>query len=225
MIYIQTDQGKIDIFSTIKNIDRQTNETHEKQKSHNNYVICMTARSGSTMLCSLLKKTNLLGLPDEYINPRGVMQLYLKRFPSENIFDYFDKLRRNQISPNGVFGMKTNLPDFRVLINNSLVGKLLKPVKFIYLDRNDIILQAISVYLASKTGIWHLKNNQVNEFKTDIDDIDFDEQKILEIMERLIVQRLEWEKFFNLYSIEPLRITYEKVLKMSIKPYNKLVIF
>lgn len=209
MIYVQTAQGKVDIFSTVKNVENKPNDSIDKQKSNNNYIICMTARSGSTMLCSLLTKTKLLGFPDEYINPRGPMQMYLNKFPAANIFDYFEQIRSHQIYPNSVFGMKTNFPDFKPLLENSLVGKLLNPVKFIYLDRKDIVLQAISSYMARKTGLWHLRNNQTNESNTDID---FDEAQIIKLIDKFIMERLQWERFFNLYSIEPLRITYEDVL-------------
>lgn len=227
MIYVKTDHGKVDIFSTVKNLteDETTNQNLAKPLSKINYVICMTARSGSTMLCSLLKNTNLLGFPEEYVNPRGPMNLYLKKLPSENIIDYFDKLRRVQVSSNGVFGMKTNFPDFKPILDNSLVGTILNPVKFIYLDREDVLLQAISSYLARKTGVWHQKHNQ-KQRKTEIDidsEINQDEiKKILKIMDKLTLEKLEWEKFFSLYSIEPLKIKYEEILKKSDQEIQKI---
>lgn len=209
MIYVNTDQGKVDIFSTSINIENKNENSSRKPKSHNNYIICMTARSGSTMFCSLLEKTQLLGYPDEYLNSRGVIQMYLKKFPSHNIFDYFDRLRCHQVTPNGVFGMKTNYLDFKPLLENSLVGTLFAPVKFIYLERQDVVLQAVSSYMARKTGVWHLNNARS---EGNYRQVEFDELQIIKLMDELILEKLEWESFFSLYSINPLRLSYEEIL-------------
>lgn len=212
MIYVETDQGKVDIFSTVRDLNQDQKSILQKPKSKKNYIICFTARSGSTMLCSILKKTGLLGTPEEFINPRGVMQSYLKQYPALDTLQYFDLLRRDQVSPNGVFGMKTSFPDFEPLLDQGIVAKLLSPVKFIYLTRQDVILQAISAYVARRSGRWHNIKNQSNG-QSVFQDIEYEETEILKLVDKFILERLKWEKFFTLYSIEPLRITYESVVK------------
>lgn len=211
MIYIDTEQGKVDIFSTASS-DFQLAD--EQTISSKNYVICFTERSGSTMLCSILKATGVLGMPEEYLNPRGSIQLFLDKYPASNILQYFDALRRHQISTNGVFGIKTCFIDFEPLINHQMISKLLNPVKFIYLMRKDIVLQAISAYVARCSGIWHLTEDGIitdgQEIKSDCE---YDEAAILSHVDRLIYERMQWERFFALYSIDPLRVAYEEVLE------------
>jgi len=152
-IMANTDEGMVDIFTTVSmdnSSEKLVAQALEKPKSSKNYVICFTERSGSSMLCSILKQTNLLGMPNEYFNPRGPMQLYLKTFPATTLEEYFELLRRTQTTPNGIFGLKSCSVDFKPLIEMGGVGKLLNPVQFIYLTRRDIILQAISGYLAHR---------------------------------------------------------------------------
>lgn len=216
MIYVRNDSGMIDIFTTIL-IDRSSEnrvvQALEKPKSSKNYVICFTERSGSTMLCSLLTQTNLLGMPDEYVNPRGPMPLALKTCPATTLEEYFDLLRRTQATPNGIFGMKSCFFDFKPLIQMGVVGKLLNPVQFIYLTRRDIILQAISGYLARKSGIWHISRQAGGAENPDYRKIEYDEEEILNLIDIQIKERLEWERFFTLYSIEPLRVVYEDIVE------------
>ena len=212
-----------DIFNEITETVRDE-ALYQKPKSLNNYIICFTERCGSTMLCSFIKKTNCLGVPDEYINPRGVAQIYLKKYPSKDIFEYFDVLRRNQIT-NDVFGMKTSFYDLNVLLERGIVGELLSPIKFIYMTRHNVIQQAISSYRARKSNLWHFYKNQSNSSQVPVIEIEYNEEEILTHVESRLKERLQWENFFSLYSINPLRITYEDVTKEPHKVLQKIAHF
>ncbi len=224
MIFIKTDKGKVDIFSTIKTNNDSQDEILCKPKSKINYILCFTARSGSTMTMSLFEKTHLLGNPSEFINPRGVMQKYLSKYPASNIFEYFDLLRRDQVSNNGIFGIKSSFPDLEPLIKSGLIGKLLNPVKFIYLTRRDIILQAISLYILQKSGRGYGHAVKSRPVQTSVE-IEYNEEQILKRVDRLIQQKLQWERFFSLYSVEPLRITYEDILEDANKIVQSILAF
>lgn len=210
-----------DIFNEITETVRDE-ALYQKPKSLNNYIICFTERCGSTMLCSLIKKTNCLGIPDEYINPRGVAQMYLQKYPAKDIFQYFDLLRRNQVT-NDVFGMKTSFYDINFLLERGIVGELLSPVKFIYMTRHNVIQQAISSYRARNSNMWHIYKNQSISFEQPV--IEYNELEILSHVESRLKERLQWENFFTLYSINPLRITYEDVLENPQKVLQKIAHF
>jgi LPS sulfotransferase NodH len=207
MIYVTNEIGKVDVFSTIA---VKIKKRKKGRISKKNYILCITERSGSTMFCSLLQQTNSLGMPDEYLNPRGVMQYYLEQYPVDNIVNYFDLLRRHQASGNRVFGIKTNYIDFEILVKEKLIGNLLEPVKFIYLTRQDILLQAISSYIARQSGKWHSFVDEEDNISSQ--DICYNEEEIIQITNNLLLERAQWELFFNLHSIKPLRITYEDIL-------------
>ncbi|WP_354635207.1 Stf0 family sulfotransferase [Planktothricoides raciborskii] len=227
-IMANTDEGMVDIFTTVSrdnSSEKLVAQALEKPKSSKNYVICFTERSGSSMLCSILKQTNLLGMPNEYVNPRGPMQLYLKTCPATTLEEYFELLRRTQTTPNGIFGLKSCFFDFKPLIEMGGVGKLLNPVQFIYLTRRDIILQAISGYLARKSGIWHISSQAGGAENLDYSKVEYDEEQILKLIDIQIKDRLEWERFFTLYSIEPLRIVYEDIVESPITCVKQILSF
>jgi LPS sulfotransferase NodH len=228
VIYVKTDEGMIDIFTNVSmdnSSEKLVTQALEKPKSSKNYVICFTERSGSTMLCSLLEQTNLLGMPTEYVNPRGPMQLYLKTCPATTLEGYFDLLRRIKTTPNGVFGMKSCFLDFKPLIQMGVVGKLLNPVRFIYLTRRDIILQAISGYLARQSGVWHIPSKAGGAENLDYSKVEYDEKQIINLIDGQIKERLEWERFFALYSIEQFRIVYEDIVEVPINWIKQILNF
>ncbi len=206
MIFVDSESGKVDIFSTVLQDCHQNLE--QRSISRKNYIICFTERSGSTMLCSLLKETGVLGMPEEYINPRDVMQSYLEKYRVSDISQYINILRHCQVCENGIFGMKTCFMDFEPLINQQIIGRSINPVKFIYLTRQDIILQAISAHVARSSGVWHVAESGIAE-----PECEYDETAILNHVDRLLYERSQWERFFSFYSVEPLRITYEEVLE------------
>lgn len=178
------------------------------------YVLCFVERSGSTMLSDLMKNTGVLGIPDEFVNPRGPMYYNLIKWPSVDLPQYFAKARKACSTPNGVFGMKTIYADFEPLIKTRMIGRLLGAPRFIFLTRKDVVLQAISSYIARHRGLWHssdrhLKANANVDF--DAVEIPFDQGAILELVDRFFADRLRWERFFALYGIDPLRIEYESL--------------
>jgi len=213
MYFIDTDEGKKDIFSIRHGGVGLDPSIHNEPLSKKNYLIAFTGRSGSTLLCSLLKQAEAFGQPDEFTNPRGPMQMYLSRYPAQDLQSYMGLLRRRYAGPNGVFGMKSSYLDFEPMLREGLVAKCLAPLQFVYLTRRDIVLQAISFARAKQTSIWHsFRRSSGSEGEGDIVTPTFDESAILREVDGLITQQLQWEKFFTLYSIDPLRITYEDIL-------------
>ncbi len=104
-------------------------------RPHTSYLVCATQRSGSTLLCELLKNTHLAGYPEEYfdaLRSTGVPQRPLEYFagvvddallevfkgrthpdeelrqppPGMTFEQYVDAIIEQCTSPNGVFGTK-----------------------------------------------------------------------------------------------------------------------
>ncbi len=184
----------------------------DRPKSRINYVICMLPRSGSSMFCSILEKTGLLGYPDEYLNPRGVIQMYAGKYSPGTFREYFDLLRRERSTSNGVFGMKVTIDDFKPLIDSSMIKELMSPVQFIFLERQDLVLQAVSSVNAKQTGIWHRDASGAPYRSIATGEARFDEQAIIAEINQLTQMRTNWERFFAIHSISPTRLVYEKIL-------------
>jgi trehalose 2-sulfotransferase len=176
------------------------------------YTIAMLPRTGSTALCSLLSQTQRLGFPDEYLNPRGPVQHWMKQLSTSDFDDYLAAIRRERATANGVFGMKTTFDDFSPHVDALKRHGLFGDSPFIYLTRDDIPAQAVSEFIAEESGVWH-RDGSGNVYQSvatkDVADVEFDEQRISNIAGRFIQMQERWEEFFSRHRIEPLRISYE----------------
>jgi hypothetical protein len=56
------------------------------------YIIAMTARSGSTMLCSALQCLPETGKVEEYFNPRGPFQNFHTKYGGSDFSDYLHNI-------------------------------------------------------------------------------------------------------------------------------------
>ena len=173
------------------------------------YLICFGERSGSTMLSSLMHKTNVLGRPDEFLNPRGVMQRYIGYSHAHNIQQYFSYLHAKWCTPNRVFGIKVAYVDFAPVFEAGLVDYLFDTPRVIYLNRQDLLRQAVSLAMATRTGVWFSTSNDSAPVSSA--DVELNEQLVLQAVDKLRRDRESWEAFFTLRRIEPLRVTYEDI--------------
>src|SRR4051812_4674664 len=139
------------------------------------YLVCATPRSGSTLLCELLKGTGVAGRPEEYFEtlrstgyPRQPRQ-YFEGVPEvqallapvepgapEAEFDW-DGVLRAGTTPNGVFGAKvmwSHLEDlWPRLGGRSLEDGLPRP-RYVQVVRRDKAAQAVSLWTAIQTQHW-----------------------------------------------------------------------
>ena len=123
------------------------------------YVIACSPRSGSTLLCDLLRQTRLAGLPDEY-KPRSA-------WPGRYHAEYFWEFRDDRCTPNGVFGVKLMWSQLLELDGDiqyygvsdhpdrhARVSHFLGNVRYVRLRRRTRIEQALSWLKARMTGEW-----------------------------------------------------------------------
>lgn len=170
------------------------------------YFIAMTARSGSTMLCSTIKKLEQLGSPDEYLNPRGPFQMYHSKFGGETFAEYLNNIF-NQTHPKGeMLGIKTAFLDFYPLASR-FNEEFVEFSNFIYLTRINIYSQAVSLWSANKTQLWHSYGGTRSRISLS----DYNYIEILNCFTQLLDERVKWEAYFALQGISPHRITYENL--------------
>lgn len=179
----------------------------------NSYVICTTPRSGSNLLCDYLSSTGLFGSPAEFMNPRTA-----KHFADRwgcvdesgviNFGAYLDRLLKVMRTSNGVFGMKILHDDYYHFRAFPAFRQFLERTKLIYLTRKDKVRQAVSYYIASRTGQWiHTDIPNVS-----VDAIEFDSAAIETEMAMLIEHDVRWRVFFAMLNVTPLEIYYEDII-------------
>jgi trehalose 2-sulfotransferase len=209
----ETDDGRRDLFEGARQWLGNRRFSSSRPLAQNCYVLAMLPRTGSTALCSLLSETGVLGYPDEYFNPRATMQLWARLLASRNLTEYASALRRERATPNGVFGIKATFDDLRPVLEPEIMRQLLGDLKFVFLTRDDLAAQAVSAFLAEETGIWHRDQQGLPWYSVPREEhasIEFDEDRILAILDHFVRMGQAWERFFARSSVAPLHVTYER---------------
>jgi trehalose 2-sulfotransferase len=140
-------------------------------------IVCATQRSGSTLLCELLKATGVAGIPKEYFQhfkdtglpdqPRQyfagvddpqVLALLPPLDPGvpETSFD-FEAVRRAGTTPNGVFAAKimwSHTPDLWRRLGGRTLEDVFGPLRYVQVIRRDKVAQAVSLWTAIQTQAW-----------------------------------------------------------------------
>lgn len=170
------------------------------------YTICMMPRSGSNFLVQCLTDTGVLGRPGEYLhrNEPTALPSIAARFRTESMDAAMAEIMARTRSPNGVFGTKVHIGMLLPLLVEGTFAHTLARGKFIYTTRDDVLAQAISFVRAQMTGAWLAKNEADGEAH-------FDFARINAAIEHLTTMMTQWETFFALHGIKPLRLTYEAI--------------
>jgi len=183
------------------------------------YTIVFTPRSGSNLLCDVLR-ANGLGQPSEYFqHPLGVANAAYYRELGVSPDDFKTFLTRlvTDKSQNGIFGVKLTWDHKNVLVealrrhfgrNDGLVA-LSPRLRWVHLQRRDKIGQAISLWRASKSGIWTSSTPRSGE----ADELEYDFFGLLSMLQAILTEEHLWEEFFQTEGIEPVRVLYEDLLR------------
>lgn len=118
-------------------------------------AIISTPRCGSSMFCDVLKKTNKVGDPKEWINIRYI-QAYAKVFSNNNInlTEYISFIQRKTTTSNGVFSINFHIEQFIQMLEYKFNPLDLIFDQIYYLQRLDKINQAFSLAKARITDQW-----------------------------------------------------------------------
>ena len=185
-----------------------------------NYLLCYVPRSGSTHLTSLLRGTAKLGKPADFLNleyhrlaadrqdvfeETGLHTICEARtaYGAATVGEYLAHLTRVGRTPNGVFGMKADLYQASILMRRGLFLGGPLTWKYIYLTRQDLLLQAISLHRAIQTDVWSTASGPPKAACV------YDPAAILAQVRALAGVMAQWEFVFAGLGIAPLRVTYE----------------
>jgi trehalose 2-sulfotransferase len=193
------------------------------------YIICASARSGSTLLCDLLKGTGVAGRPDSFYRQQS-LQEWIEHFgiaPGEGVaFErrYLDAVLKQGRGATAMFGMRlmwvsaeelcaklaTLYPD-EASDAARFAAAFGTPV-YIHLRRIDKVAQAISRVKALQTGLWHAHaDGSERERNAPAALPAYDAAHIGEIVAELGANEASWTAWFEAQGIAPLQLTYEKL--------------
>jgi LPS sulfotransferase NodH len=121
-----------------------------RKAASSKYCIFMMPRSGSTLLTELLASSGKLGFPGESFVP-DVLRTFSLTF-SDRFSSYEQFLLSGFHSENGVFGTEI---EFERFVEEAAFFADLTAWRHVYIWREDLLAQAISLRIASETWVWH----------------------------------------------------------------------
>ena len=205
-----------EVTDTIENNEHISLATKYGDISKINYCIFIMPRSGSTYLTHLLRATDRFGYPQEWCNDSSIKPI-IGELGAKTFESYMHLLMRKHASPNGVFGIEISYPQLKNANEIADLYNILgNKTKFMYLRRINCVAQAISLYIAECSGVFHSY-----EITTDTEQkrqsVQYNGEELKKRIEMLINQEHAFEAEFERRSIEPERLYYEKIIDNPIK--------
>jgi LPS sulfotransferase NodH len=184
------------------------------------YVLLIMPRSGSTWLTEQAISCGKLGAPQEWFNEDWIQTteealgcLPPKALGVDDINDYVSKAIMGKMSNNKAWGIQLSYNQIMSLseVSQDISRELIDTIPCFYLRRKNIIRQAMSLYRASASGVFH--SYQLIENKADSHlSVSYDYDRIVGAIYHLVQMELRFEEIFSLYDIKPHRFFYEDLV-------------
>lgn len=186
---------------------------------HTSYLVCATARSGSSLLCEALSDTELAGRPWEYFYDvhepmwRGRWQVP----PDAPFGDYLARALEHGATPNGVWAAKVMMGYLRDLTRRlhgtprfadrelspfDLLSQTFPNLHWVWITRRNKVRQAVSLARAVQTQAWWAGMPQVRSPEYDFAEID----RLLQVV---TLHEAGWQELFSAHAVTPFVVVYE----------------
>jgi LPS sulfotransferase NodH len=184
------------------------------------YIIASVQRSGTHLLCSILRSTGVAGSPEEhFLSKPG--ETWEKRWGTPSRLAYVQHVLRQNTAADGIFGivvmwsyfermlqMLQEIPAYKNLNGAQLLAAVFNKPKYIWMRRRNHVEQAVSWAMACQTGVWTQKAEEKLQSRATPK---FDFKVIDEWCNRIAAHDEGWASFFRENQIEPLVLFYEDV--------------
>lgn len=164
------------------------------------YLVAAPARSGSTLLAHILRRTHMLGRPKEFFNRSWMQQMLGGELPSATAC--FRYASENGRTHNGCLGIKFIGTQLQFAANTSAFEEWLPQRNWIRLRRRDVIGQAVSHAIAKQTGAW----SSLKEGKSEPT---YQFEQILESLEIAFQEDAFLSVYFALHNENVVELVYE----------------
>lgn len=198
------------IFHNSTSDSKKLEKIKAKLEPRSRYIIAITPRSGSSYLCDVMLNTRRFGNPNEAINPRFLPNM-LKKIQGRTPEEYIDNFMRSRRTGNGISGFKASWFQYHKFVKAVTNEKCFTNFKYIYLTRRDINAQAVSLYKASESTIFHTNIGHNEDALNKLETLEYDFAKINHWYQHIVAQEQGWQNYFLENKIYPLSITYEEI--------------
>jgi trehalose 2-sulfotransferase len=185
------------------------------------YIIASVQRSGTHLLCSILRSTGMAGSPEEYFLSKPG-ETWEERWGTPSRIAYLQHVLSQKRAANGVFGtvvmwsyfermlqLLQEIPEYKNLNGTQLLAAVFNTPKYIWMRRRNHVEQAVSWAIACQTGVWTKKGEEKSQPRV-VPEFDF--KVIDEWCRRIVAHDEGWANYFRENQIEPLVLFYEDVV-------------
>ncbi|MCR9106926.1 MAG: Stf0 sulfotransferase family protein [Gammaproteobacteria bacterium] len=178
----------------------------EQLQSLRLHVVAFSNRSGSTLLTSLLHQAGA-GVPPraEVFNSDSVIAV-AQEHGIHSFTDYFLQVVLGW-AHNGAAGFKMGPRQLFWLTRAGLLGSL-GEVKLVNTLREDVIAQAVSLYLARQTGQWHSDMSASRQTGA----IPYSREGILQALQTVAIDQYLVRYYVGLHGVDAITVTYEQLM-------------
>ena len=190
------------------------------------YLICSTPRTGSTLLCGLLASSEVAGRPESYFRQPDE-QRWAARWDivrsSDRGFEYSEFVRAALAAgrtENGVFAARIMWGTLDYMVARlgtvfpaltgsdiDLLNRAFGHTRFVYLQRDDVLAQAVSWHRAEQTNVWFETDPSKSEQPEQEPRFDFGQ--ICKLVQVIDEHNAAWREWFASVGIRPHLVRYE----------------
>lgn len=185
------------------------------------YVLCGTPRTGSTLACSLLTSTGVAGRPESYFREPD-HRTWAARFGvsvqgggEPSYPELVAGAVRFGSTPNGVFAARVMWGTMSRIVSGlgptrdqrdvDVLEEAFGALRFVHLQRRDVVGQAVSWARAEQTAYWQHGDVVRAEPRLDLDQVD-------ELVATIQTHNAAWRSWFADQAVEPLDVDYESLV-------------
>lgn len=189
------------------------------------YLLCGTPRTGSTLLCGLLRSTGVAGRPESYFrlpNEQEWADRWQLARDAGGRFDYGDYVRAavaDGSTPNGVFGGRVMWGTLEEMVaklavihpdlagaDMALLERAFGRTRFVHLRRDDTVAQAVSWARAEQTQFW-----QDGDAALPGQVPHYDHEQIDTLVRTIDEHNAAWQEWFAGAGVQPHVVRYEEL--------------
>jgi len=177
------------------------------------------------MLCAALYGASLAGKPAEFMHKAGLKHDNHPEANIETLKQYLKKIISENVSSNGVFGMKMHFNQFDNLFSEKRHGLehglefLANFQKYILIYRHDKVLQAISEVLAEESGLWN-SDEEKSKFILGRSFRTSDVPAITQILNRQIHEEYAWRAILRQLGADFYAVRYEDLASATEREFQ-----
>jgi LPS sulfotransferase NodH len=189
------------------------------------YLICGTPRTGSTLLCSLLRDAGIAGRPESYFRlPDEQSWADRWQLPRDDhgAFDYRDFVRAaiaDGSTSNGIFAARVMWGTLEEMVAKigaahsdlwsagadlDLLTRAFGRVRFVHCWREDTVAQAVSWARAEQTRFWQHGDAVLPDYEPR-----FDFEQIHHLVQTIEEHNDAWRDWFTTFDVQPHSVRYE----------------